>query len=148
MARRGYDRRRQCAESGCREVSITNYEFKRDYADAAHREKSQPPWKCLRHSRPSEVLSETNRTTVGVMTVTETKYGTRNWNNGERDVTGWEYGPGFMAWAKDFPVGTKLIIAADIELPIGYEPAPLPANDSDQAKLTPPPDLDAVDLDS
>lgn len=107
-------------------MSITNYEFKRDYADAVRREKSQPPWRCLRHSRPNEVLSEANRSTVGVLTVTESQYGTKYWNNGERDVSGWQYGVGYMAWAKDFPVGTKLIIAADIELPAGHVPPPPP----------------------
>ncbi|MEH3142502.1 MAG: hypothetical protein PGN37_20485 [Mycobacterium kyogaense] len=146
MSRRGYDRRRVCAEDGCREVTITNYEFKRDYADAARREKSQPPWKCLRHSRPREVLSTTNRATVGVLECVESEYGSRFWHNGERSTTGWEHGPGFMAWAKDFPVGTKLVVSTDIELPDGFTPPPV--NESDHAKPTPPTYFaDPVELD-
>lgn len=49
--------------------------------------------------------------------------------------------------AKDFPVGTKLIIAADIELPIGYEPPSPPAAPADPVPA-PRPIADAVDLDS
>lgn len=147
MARRGYDRRKVCAEDGCREQRITNYEYKRDAMDAARREKDQPPWKCLRHSRPSDVLSEVNRTTVGVRTVTASERGSKFWNNGERNTTGWEYGPGFMAWAEDFPVGTKLIISADIELPFGYEPPPVPVTPADPVPA-PRVIADVVDLDS
>lgn len=115
MARRGYDRMRRCAVGGCREVSITNYEYKRDYTEAVQREAGKP-WHCTRHTKPDEVLSASNteRTATVVAGTCDGKYSFLTW---EGDGSGFIYGPGFRAWAQDFPAGTKLTITAKITLP-------------------------------
>jgi len=145
MARRGYDRRRGCAEDGCREVRITNYGYKRDYADAVRREKAQPPWKCLRHSRPEQVLGVHNLEVISECGRVQSEgYGTPRWEGAYHG--GWATGPGFMAWAEDFPLGTRLIITARIELPAGYtppEPPPSPQAPAPEQRFA----TDVVDLD-
>lgn len=120
MPRRGYDRRRRCAHEGCREWSIVNYEYKRDYADAVRREKGQPPWRCTRHAKPEEVLSEHNLERSTELISDQLDHG-RFWGS-----HGFIYGPGFKVWAKDFPPGTTLVITARIVLPDGYTPTPMP----------------------
>lgn len=142
MPRRRYDRRRKCAHDGCREWSITNYELKRDYVDAVRREKGQPLWRCLRHSRPEQVLGVHNpEVTAECGRVASEGYGTPMWEGAYRG--GWATGPGFMAWAEDFPPGTRLTITAAITLPDGYEPPPLPPEPPPEARFV----TDAVDLD-
>lgn len=127
MSRRGYDRRRQCAEEGCKEWSIVHYDLQRDYRDAVHRERGRPPWMCSRHAKPEEVLSVENPLVV-YMRESEEKfstYGDTTRSIGTYwDSSGFVYGPGFKAWAKDFPPGTKLIVTARIELPESYTPPP------------------------
>jgi hypothetical protein len=138
MSRRGYDRHRRCAQEGCREVSITNYEYKRDYADAARRENGQPPWKCSRHAHPEEVLSVHNReTTATIVAGNKGQYSFLTW---EGYWSGHCSGPGFKAWAEDFPAGTRLTITTRIDLPDGYTPPPPPEPPSRYA-------TDAQDLD-
>ena len=141
MSRRGYDRRRQCGQEGCREVSITNYELKRDYADAARREKGQP-WKCLRHSKPERVLGAHNLEVIAECGRVASDYGTPMWEGAYRG--GWAIGPGFMAWAEDFPIGTRLIITARIALPDDYTPPAPPPMPPPVTRYT----TDAQDLDS
>lgn len=126
MARRGYTRTRRCAEEGCRETSLTHYEYKRDYAEAVRREAGQQPWKCSRHAKPEEVLSPTN---LEVTYVSEPSWDQLSDHTGQLigrywGRSGYVYGPGFRAWAKDFPAGTQLVITARAVLPEGYEPPP------------------------
>ena len=68
-------------------------------------------WKCVRHSRPDEVLSESNRQTSIELTVEQKPYG-RYFGN-----TGFLSGPGFKAFAADFPAGAKVIVSAVLILP-------------------------------
>lgn len=124
MSRRGYDRRRQCGQEGCREVSFVHYDLQRDYKEAVQRERGRPPWMCSRHDKPHEVLSVHNVECVGMHVCEQKDYG-RFWQDEEgRTGSGFNYGPGFKAWAKDFPPGTKLIVTARIELPESYTPPP------------------------
>lgn len=146
MGRRGQDRRRQCAESGCREITITHYDTQRDYAEAVRREKGQPPWKCLRHNEPDKVLRIDNRHVMYDCASEERWY--TNYR-GERSLTGvyWDghgfvHGPGFRAYASDFPAGTRLVITASVVLPEDYEP-PAPPESKPVTRYQ----TDAVDLD-
>lgn len=147
MARRGHTRTRRCAEEGCREVSHVHYEYKRDWTDAVRREAGKP-WKCSRHDDPDRVLSLTNLEVTYVSEPSVEKFSgyTGNSIGMYWGSSGYQWGPGFRAWAKDFPAGTQLVVTTRVVLPEGYEPpAPPPA--------PPPPSLverfgvDAQDLD-
>jgi hypothetical protein len=68
-------------------------------------------WFCVRHSKPNEVLSLENRETCAELISEERPYG-RYFGN-----FGFVHGPGFKAFAKDFPAGTKIIVTARLVLP-------------------------------
>ncbi len=114
MSRRGYDRVRVCAESGCREVSITNYQYRRDVEEARRRE-AGTKWRCIRHDKPESVLSVDNPRIAYEVTSEARPHG-RFWGG-----TGLLTGPGFKAWANDFPAGTRLIVTAQIVIPVEAE---------------------------
>ena len=65
-------------------------------------------WRCVRHSQPDEVLSAENPETTCELTV-EQKPGGRYFGN-----FGFVHGPGFKAFAKDFPEGTKIVVTATL----------------------------------
>jgi hypothetical protein len=151
MARRGVDRRRVCAEDGCREVSITRYELKRDYAEAVRREKDQPPWKCLKHAEPDKVLSVHNREIVYITEPSRELFSERypDISHGIRwGTSGTMYGPGFRAWAEDLPLGTQVVVTAQLIFPAGYQPPPAPDAPADPVPAPRPiAAADVVDLD-
>ncbi|TKG67046.1 hypothetical protein [Prauserella endophytica] len=109
-----------CAEPGCRERSLTIANTRAEEREIRQRY-ARSPYKCTRHLKPDEVLSAENlsRTTVLVAGKSE------RWPdmpelfwNGTR---GFRHGPGFKAYANDFPPGTRLVVTARIELPEGGE---------------------------
>ena len=116
MARREYTIRLVCAEPECRETSFTTAETRRE-EDEIRRRYARRPYRCVRHTNPEEVLSESNRerTTQFVAGKSEKYPELENlfWGRGSGLVSG----PGFKAYANDFPSGTKLTITARIELP-------------------------------
>lgn len=141
MSRREYVSRFPCAEPGCTErsyyVADTRREQQKTYADQQKR-----PWRCIRHTAKSEVLSPDNLERVTVMTADRLRQSPDRrrpdeeppfldglfWGGG----SGFQHGPGFKAWAKDFPPGTRLIVTARIELPEPTEePGPAPILDND-----------------
>jgi hypothetical protein len=82
------------------------------------------PWRCARHSRADEVLSadDPGRETVLASYETDFGYGGKvhRFFTPEGNTTGGSgfiYGPGFRAFADDFPAGTRLIVTARVELP-------------------------------
>lgn len=79
----------------------TSYEIKHEF-------------RCTRHSKPEEVLSADNMTTEVVM-VSKKSDGCGDHLYWERN--GVQHGPGFKAWADDFPEGTRLVVTARIEFP-------------------------------
>lgn len=99
----------KCTEPGCGEWAHFAYDTREDAAEdyAKRRE-----WKCTRHRRPDEVLSVERKETKVEMVNTTRKTGLY-WSGSH----GFTFGPGFKAWSKDFPEGTKLIVTARIELP-------------------------------
>lgn len=131
MSRREYTIRFKCAEGGCGEwyysVAPTRREETETRAWYAKR-----PWRCTRHTKPDEVLTPDNpeRSTVLVAGRVRQSPTRRDPDPGyisglywlEGDATtgsGFRYGPGFKAFADDFPPGTRLIVTARIELPEG-----------------------------
>lgn len=100
----------QCGHPDCREV--VQYEYaNRTEAASLFQRYGQGRWLCVRHSQPDEVLSPTNLIRVGEQVSREEPYG-RYWGH-----SGFVFGPGFKAFAKDFPPGTKLRVTAEIILP-------------------------------
>lgn len=112
MARRDWPLRVTCGHPGCTESNTYRYETQRDLASSFERKNYYPDkWRCTRHSRPDEVLSARNPSTEAVLVVDEYEYGRYFGHFGL--VTG----PGFKAFACDFPPGTRLIVTARIEIP-------------------------------
>jgi hypothetical protein len=105
-----------CAHEGCTDGITYSYASVRERreADVYY---AKRPYRCIRHAKPNEVLSpkDLERTTefVNGRSITYPELDDLFWNDGGS----FEYGPGFKAFAKDFPIGTKLIITARIELP-------------------------------
>lgn len=111
MSRRTYTIPLRCAEPGCRESSICEAIGRDEYAEARARY-GRNPWRCSRHRKPDEVLSVENLERQTVVELTIKSFG-HSWDIGTTCATG----PGFKAFADDFPPGTRLIITAHIELP-------------------------------
>lgn len=99
-----------CAEPGCRERAF--YEVRTMKED---RELRSKPWRCMRHTRPEEVLSPENATRTQTLEVYERPYG-KFWRRvgDKHGGTGFTHGPGFKAFAADLPVGAKLIVEAHL----------------------------------
>lgn len=112
MSRRKYTIPLTCAEPSCRESSICEAIGLQEYQEARARY-GRDPWRCSRHRRPDEVLSLDNPERRGEIVVRTTRYGFPSWSTGSRVVDG----PGFKAFSDDFPLGTRLIVTAHIELP-------------------------------
>lgn len=110
MSRRGYTLRWTCAHEGCREQYYSVVDYKADY-QAAWKRQSEKPWRCLRHDGRGDVLSPTN-TCVRTEVPMTVMYHRQFW-----DRHGFVHGPGFKAWADDFPEGTTLIVTAEAVLP-------------------------------
>lgn len=112
MSRRPYLSRFVCGADGC--MDFVNYEAN-TRADQArlYQAYGQGRYRCSRHSRPDEVLSAERPIIVHEQVSYEESYG-RFWRHCR---SGFTYGPGFRAFAKDFPPGTCLRITAEVILP-------------------------------
>jgi hypothetical protein len=133
MARREYTINLWCVEPGCKEHSFSVAETRAEEREIRQRY-AKNPYRCTRHSNPDRVLGVDNpvrTTTLTVEEVYRTDYrGERKllglyWRReGETEAhSGYAYGEGFNAFAKDFPPGTKLTIRAELELPRENEAA-------------------------
>lgn len=116
MSRRQYDIRFKCAEEGCREHYWSTASTRKEERETrSHYAKH--PWRCTRHRKPEEVLSASNRERTTILTAGKSKQFPELPDLFWDDGSGFEFGPGFKAYARDFPPGTRLIITARIELP-------------------------------
>ncbi len=119
MPRREYAARMKCGHPGCEEIA--HYTFDRRADQSAHLKRYWPDkYRCTRHTQPDEVLMPENLKRELTMQIFDEPHGrfwgtTRAWN-------GVVYGPGFKAYAKDFPPGTMLRVTAEIILP---DPTPM-----------------------
>ena len=114
----GYHGRFVCAEAGCREVVYHQYDTRKDQSEGYTRNKKKP-WKCSRHNDPAAHLRPDNTETQHVLEVYEKAYG-KFWapsNNGLAR------GPGFFAFAEDFPVGTRLTVTTSVATSSAPDPA-------------------------
>lgn len=111
MARRTYHLNLRCPAKGCTSrPTFYEYTTRREYLEAEQRYPGHTT-PCTRHMRPDEVLSTEvpERTTSFVM-----KGGYWHDENTERRVSTSGFGPGFKAYAEDFPEGTRLVVSAKV----------------------------------
>jgi hypothetical protein len=119
MSRRERTATIRCAEPGCREVAIYAYGSQREYGEIMSAQQRRP-FKCTRHAYPEQVLRPDNPATEYVATALPSEgpapglYWTTP--DGKRH-SGFTFGDGYKAHASDFPEGTRLTVAARVELP-------------------------------
>lgn len=128
---------------GCGERS--NFEFD-TLKERSEYEKKFLPWACTRHIKPVEVLSADSQARQMVLVASKVRSGYYERNladyraavargsdwarepkefldglfwipEGGTTGSGFTHGPGYKAFADDFPEGTRLIVTAWIELP-------------------------------
>lgn len=119
MPRGNYRQVIGCADPGCRESVTYRHETRADEA-ASVKSQREHPWKCARHLRPDQVLGPGREVIAGVMTVIA-RPSARSWETPRIwEAPGWLFrsdsihGPGFRAFAADWPEGTRLEITARI----------------------------------
>jgi hypothetical protein len=104
----------KCGHPGCDEIA--RYETdNRKHAIELDRRYGNGQYRCVRHSQPDSVLSSENNKIVDEMTVFKEPHGLY-WGK-EKAFSGFAHGPGFKAFAEDFPPGTILRITAEIVFP-------------------------------
>ncbi|NNU70415.1 hypothetical protein G9X67_34760 [Rhizobium sp. WYCCWR 11152] len=103
-----------CGHPGCNEFARYEADNRKHSIDLYVRY-GNGKWKCVRHSQPDEVLSSDNCKTVDEVKVIKHSQGLY-WGK-EKGFSGFAHGPGFKAFAKDFPPGTILRVTAEIIAP-------------------------------
>ncbi|MDM9644514.1 hypothetical protein [Rhizobium sp. S163] len=104
----------RCGFPGCEE--IVRYETNnRKHAVDLELRYGNGQWRCVRHSQPSSVLSADNNRIVDEMAVFEETHGLY-WGK-DKAFSGFAHGPGFKAFAEDFPPGTILRVTAELVFP-------------------------------
>lgn len=106
--------RAKCGHEGCAEVARYEADRRADYIDLERRY-GNGKWRCVRHTRPDEVLSANNPIIVHEMK-TMPAHSTLFWGI-DAPSNGFAHGPGFKAFAEDFPEGTVLRITAEVIVP-------------------------------
>jgi hypothetical protein len=106
--------RAKCGHEGCAEFVRYEADRRSDYIDLERRY-GNGQWRCVRHSQPNEVLSQTNTIIVREMKAMPA-HSTMFWGQ-DRPWNGFAHGPGFKAFAEDFPEGTILRVTAEIVSP-------------------------------
>jgi hypothetical protein len=117
VTRREVTHRATCAEPDCAESAFWTYDNQADRRDHLRR-LAESPWRCTRHTQPGEVLSIDNAERSHVLTATRLPHLPDHlfWmTDGAKSGSGFVFGPGFKAFAKDFPEGTRLVITVRVE---------------------------------
>lgn len=111
MAKREYKLTKRCAHEGCTEIGRWTYETVRDLQTSFE---NKNEYRCVRHSSPNSVLGSSNTTTEKIL-LNKSMEGLPGlyWDG----YSGFIFGPGFKAFANDFPEGTRLVVTARIEFP-------------------------------
>ncbi len=118
MARREWPLRFVCSEEGCTETANYRYQTRRDMMESFElKHYSNGRWRCIRHRSPNELLSDSNMETRAELTVEQTQHG--KYFNGH---SGFVSGPGFKAFANDFPEGAKIVVTTTLALPAKDQP--------------------------
>jgi hypothetical protein len=115
--KRRYALRVQCGHPGCAEFRHIECVTRADYNEMDKRY-SGGKWRCTRHMDLGQVLSiESPKRMVEMTSTRAISEHTGSsiglfWNR-----QGFVSGPGFKAWANDFPEGTILRVTAEVILP-------------------------------
>lgn len=119
MSRRTYSNRYTCAADGCRDTVQYLYDRRSEQQESLEFHKRHP-YRCTRHSEPEKMLSSEVLTREHVATARRLVDGCADlfWDTEHNKVA---RGPGFRAFAGDFPEGTQLIITARIVPPTDEE---------------------------
>lgn len=99
-----------CGHEGCREWARYEADTRAESIEQQKRY-GNGRWRCVRHSQSDEVLSATNPIRTTEVVSRQEKHG-RYFG-----YFGFVHGPGFKAFADDFPPGTLLRVTAEIVLP-------------------------------
>ena len=110
-----------CGHPGCTEHGHYSSSTRADQADLQRRYGNKQ-WRCVRHTRPDEVLSMQRRVIRTEMASGSEPHGIY-WGH-----SGFVSGPGFKAFAKDFPPGTIIAVTAEI-IPPHSEPGQEPLDE-------------------
>lgn len=110
-----------CTVEGCRERVHYSYANLSEQREATRLRRGEK-FLCSRHRKPEEVLAPDNLTRE---IVHESKWGEGTYIqdklfwaiDGGKPSNGFLFGPGFKAYAADFPLGTKVIVTARVVLP-------------------------------
>lgn len=113
----------KCGHPDCREFA--HYEIMdRAHSITLQRRYGNGQYRCVRHSQSDSVLSTERRSIVHEMTAAAKGTDTSKLYWG---FSGFAHGPGFKAFADDFPAGTVLRVTAEIILPAAFSPTRAPA---------------------
>lgn len=110
----------RCAEPGCEETALWAYMSKAERALASEKNK-RAEWRCRRHDEPERVLGLSNPSRVGVLVVERFSTGQYWREEGRASGSATVDGPGFRAFAEDFPVGTQLVVTAQVVFPLAQK---------------------------
>lgn len=109
-----------CAADGCTESAWWDEMTVEERQDLAKR-LARDPWRCTRHSQPEAVLGLGNRRRAVTFTAERSKRFPELtklfWREDGRDDvgSGFMFGPGFKAFADDFPEGTRIVVTAAVQ---------------------------------
>lgn len=108
---------RHCEADGCREVDRIECRSQHEYVETALIYRNRPYF-CSRHQPTNLKPDSPERHVVIVCEHADVKKYPRLqdehfWSDG----SGFTYGPGFNAYAEDFPLGAKIHIRISVELP-------------------------------
>lgn len=111
-----------CASQPCGETGYFSYSNREQGMDLQRRYSGK--WKCIRHTKPEEVLTRANPHREMIKTLTLGPSGNGPglyWipQDGGGMVSGFAYGDGWKAFHEDFPAGTRIVVRTtiDVEIP-------------------------------
>ena len=106
----------QCGHKGCKEWAHYEADNKKNES-RLYAKYGGGKYRCNRHTRMEEILStenlKTEKTYISGKSKTYPELKELYWTGG----CGVAYGPGFKAYAGDFPIGTKIIVTAELIIP-------------------------------
>lgn len=100
-----------CGHEGCTKTGDIESPTRREQSED-YKRYGNGQWRCDRHRRHEEVLSPIDRKRVTDWSISAKPHG-KYWQSG----TGIAHGPGFRAYADDYPEGTIIRVTAEIILP-------------------------------
>ena len=106
----------QCVVAGCRETAHLDAPPRREWSATQRFGEHVRTWTCFRHTGepplgPDRIDSTVTVTVGNVEGCGEHRFWIELHNGIAR-------GPGFTAFAQDFPIGTRLVVTARIEMPL------------------------------